>query len=267
MRSPIEIAAAVRSVVIEHLARLSYDPPGPDFLGRIEIFAATLALWGSKLNLTSAPDDPAELAFHVIDSLAPLILARPMEGASALAHGAAALAEGAMMSAEGSSASADGATAAADGAVALADAFDTGASVLDLGSGAGFPALILAAACAADFTLLEARRKRASFLAVAASEMGLANVHVNSSAAASTRLQPVFDLVTARAFAEPAIVYRTGAASLKPGGRAIIYASPSQKSGIELASRDRFESTIFLPYEVPVGQTAIAHLLAVAKRR
>jgi 16S rRNA G527 N7-methylase RsmG len=246
MRRPNEIARDVRSIIEEYLAQISYDAPGPDFLERIEVFAATLALWGSKLNLTSTPDDPAKLAFHVIDSLAPLILPRSPEGASALAYGG---------------------TTAVDGTTALSDAFATGASVLDLGSGAGFPALILAAACAADFTLLEARRKRASFLAVAASEMGLANVHVNSAAGASTRLQPVFDLVTARAFAKPAIVYGTAAATLKPGGRAIIYASPSQKSEIEFYSRGRFESAVFLPYDVSVGPAPIAHLLAVSKSR
>jgi 16S rRNA (guanine527-N7)-methyltransferase len=230
--NPTEIARAVRSIVVEHLTRLSYDPPGPGFFHRIETFADTLALWGSKLNLTSAPENPAKIAFHIIDSLAPLILARSAEGA------------------------------------ALADAFDAGVRVLDLGSGAGFPSLILAATCAANFTLLEARRKRASFLAVAAAEMGLANVRVDSSRADST-LEPVFDVVTARAFAEPAMVYRTAAASLRPGGNAILYASPSQRSAILTGSTSRggFEPAILFPYDVPAGLATIAHLLAVSKRR
>ncbi len=228
---PGKIARAARSIVVETLARLSYEPPGPDFLRRIETFTATLALWGSKLNLTSAPDDPGEIAFHIIDSLAPLILARGAEGA------------------------------------ALAGAFAPGVRVLDLGSGAGFPSLILAAACAADFTLLEARRKRASFLTVAAAEMGLANVRVNSSRTDTMKLERIFDVVTARAFAEPAIVYRTAAATLKPGGRAIIYASPSQRLAIEQASGGSFEPVVFLAYEVPRRATSVAHLIAVSKRR
>jgi 16S rRNA (guanine(527)-N(7))-methyltransferase RsmG len=234
--NPTEIARAVRSIVAEHLTRFSYDPPGPDFFGRIETFAETLALWGSKLNLTSAPDDPSEIAFHIIDSLAPLILARSAEGAAA-----------------------------------LADAFDAGAHILDLGSGAGFPALILAAVCAADatldFTLLEARRKRASFLVVAAAEMGLANVHVDSSRTDSIKFAPVFDIVTARAFAEPAVVYRTAAATLKPDGRALVYASPSQRTAIERASLGRFEPAVFLSYNVPRGATSVAHLIGASKLR
>jgi 16S rRNA (guanine527-N7)-methyltransferase len=228
---PAEIGRATRSLVAEALAQINYDPPGPDFLGRIETFATALALWGSKLNLTSAPNDPGEIAFHIIDSLSPLILARGAEG------------------------------------IALAGAFDAGVRVLDLGSGAGFPALILAAACDANFTLLEARRKRASFLAVTAAEMGLAHVRVDSSRTDSIALEPVFDVATARAFAEPAIVYRTAAATLKTGGRAIIYASPSQRSAIEEAGADNFEPTGFIPYEVARGATSVAHLIAVSKRR
>ena len=50
--------------------------------------------------------------------------------------------------------------------------------VIDVGSGAGFPGLVLAAAFEARFTLSEARRKRASYLQVAAHQMELRNVGV-----------------------------------------------------------------------------------------
>ncbi len=80
------------------------------FLERIEKMAATLALWGARTNLTAEASDPAEIAFHIIDSLAPIAFA---EGADRETL-EAALAEG--------------------------------ASALDLGSGAGFPGLVLAAA-------------------------------------------------------------------------------------------------------------------------
>src|SRR5450755_4498094 len=124
--NPIEIAQIVRAIVAEELALHGYRP-APNLLAQIEMFAATLALWGSKLNLTSAPDDADEIAFHVIDSLAPLIQANCAD------------------------------------VTGLAERFATGSRVLDLGSGAGFPALLLAAATDAEFVLLEARRKRASF--------------------------------------------------------------------------------------------------------
>jgi 16S rRNA (guanine527-N7)-methyltransferase len=203
------------------------------FLHRIETFATELARWGSKLNLTAAPDDPVEIAFHVIDSLAPLMLAQKA------------------------------------GPTVLAEAFASGTRVLDLGSGAGFPGLILAAACDAEFVLVEARRKRASFLSVTAAAMGLANVRVEASRADSTVLEPVFDLVTARAFAEPAIALQTAAAALRPGGLAMLYASPPQRPAIEAACAGDFEPPALLGYEVARGVTGVArvpHVLAVARR-
>ena len=111
--------------------------PREGFLERIEKMAATLALWGAHTNLTAEASEPAEIAFHVIDSLAPI----------AFASGA--------------------------DREALEAALAEGASALDLGSGAGFPGLVLAAAFEARFTLGESRRKRASYLQVAAHEMDL----------------------------------------------------------------------------------------------
>jgi 16S rRNA (guanine527-N7)-methyltransferase len=219
-----------RALAVESYARLGADIGlrlRNGFLDRVETFAAALALWGAKLNLTSAPDDPAEIAFHILDSMAPLIFGR-----RGLAGGA----------------------------------FRTGSKVLDLGSGAGFPALILAAASDADFALLEARRKRASFLGLTAAEMGLSNAQVNSSHSDSFQLKPVFDVVTARAFAEPAVVFDTARAALKPGGHVILYASPAQRATIDLAATHSFEPSVFIEYEVPRGATLVAHILATARR-
>jgi 16S rRNA (guanine527-N7)-methyltransferase len=201
------------------------------FLDRIETFAIELALWGSKLNLTAAPDQPAEIAFHVIDSLAPLLLARKASHQ------------------------------------VLLEGFASGVRVLDLGSGAGFPGLILGAACDAEFVLVEARRKRASFLSVTAAAMGLANVRVESSRADSTALEPVFDVVTARAFAAPAMAVNAAAMALRAGGRAILYATPAQRPAIEAACAGCFESTAFFGYEVARGAVGVAHALAIARRR
>ncbi len=82
--------------------------------------------------------------------------------------------------------------------------------VIDLGSGAGLPGLIFAAARPSrEFHLIEARRKRASFLTAAARAMGLEQVQVHRA-----RWEQLFEegkvplrgLVTARAFAPPAAV-------------------------------------------------------------
>ncbi|HEX3409453.1 MAG TPA: RsmG family class I SAM-dependent methyltransferase [Candidatus Binataceae bacterium] len=220
----------MRLIVGDACAKSGYST-GYQFLRRIEIFAATLALWGERLNLTSAPDDAHEIAFHIIDSLAPLICAGSSAGAS------------------------------------LAGAFDRGVRVLDLGSGAGFPALILASDSDADFVLLEARRKRASFLAVAAAEMGLANhVRVDASRTDSTSLDAAYDVVTARAFAEPGVVYRTAAARLRAGGRLILYINPSQRAAMKSAGGEHFAAPSFIPYEVARGALSVSHVLAISRR-
>ena len=92
--------------------------------------------------------------------------------------------------------------APSDSHVLVAKAFGPGKRILDLGSGAGFPGLILAATTEAEFILTEARRKRASFLAIASASMGLRNVRVDNRYQAGFTSE--FDVVTARAFAKPA---------------------------------------------------------------
>lgn len=238
---PLAIGRAVLAIVTRQLADSGCETqptPWPTdggfragFRDRVETFAIELARWGSKLNLTANPDDPTEIAFHIIDSLAPLMLARQT------GHGVPAV------------------------------LFVRDMRVLDLGTGAGFPGLILAAACDADFVLLEARRKRASFLSVTAAAMSLTNVRVEAARAVTLVGEPVYDIVTARAFAEPAITLQTAAAALRPGGRVMLYASPSQRLAIEAACSGRFEPPTLLEYTVARNRAAVAHVLAIACRR
>jgi len=179
--------------------------PRDGFLGRIEKMAATLALWGARTNLTADASDPAEIAFHVIDSLAPIAFA-----------------------------------AGAD-REALEAALAEGANALVLGSGAGSPGLVLAAAFEARFTLAESRRKRASYLQVAAHEMGLENVAIDQRRASARSIASGFDLVTARAFGTSIELYEIAAAALRPGGLLLLYASADQMS-VASSARVRVES-------------------------
>jgi 16S rRNA (guanine527-N7)-methyltransferase len=77
---------------------------------------------------------------------------------------------------------------------------DIGETVLDIGSGAGFPGIPLAIALPAlSFTLLERSSKRAAFLKNCVILLGLSNVKVVESDLSA--LQGEFDVVTFRAFA------------------------------------------------------------------
>jgi 16S rRNA (guanine527-N7)-methyltransferase len=78
----------------------------------------------------------------------------------------------------------------------------TARSLLDLGSGAGFPGLVLAAMGAPDLqvTLVESTGKKAAFLAAAAEAMGLANVRIVPARIESLKVKKP-DVITARALA------------------------------------------------------------------
>ena len=73
------------------------------------------------------------------------------------------------------------------------------ASWVDLGSGAGFPGLVVALIHAGPVTLIEERRLRAEFLQLAASELDL-SVEIIGQKVERITARP-FDVISARAFA------------------------------------------------------------------
>ena len=77
-------------------------------------------------------------------------------------------------------------------------------SIVDLGSGAGFPGLVLAAMLAENdvhVTLIESTGKKAKFLRAAADAMGLSNVEVIPERIEAVKLDRKPDIITARALA------------------------------------------------------------------
>jgi 16S rRNA (guanine527-N7)-methyltransferase len=99
------------------------------------------------------------------------------------------------------------------------------ARVADLGSGAGFPGLVLAAALpAARVALVESSSKKCAFLARAADAMGLANVEVvPSRAEAWPDGVGRCDLVSARAVAPLNVLVEYAAPLLVPGGSLVAW--------------------------------------------
>ena len=90
---------------------------------------------------------------------------------------------------------------------------------IDLGSGAGFPGLVLAAATGIPFDLIEADQRKAAFLREAARVLGApAQVHAVRIEAAALPLAP---LVTARALAPLPRLLELAAPLLAPGGVAL----------------------------------------------
>ncbi|MFH0792799.1 MAG: 16S rRNA (guanine(527)-N(7))-methyltransferase RsmG [bacterium] len=115
-------------------------------------------------------------------------------------------------------------------------------TLMDVGSGAGFPGIVLAIVCPLKrAVLLEARRKRAVFLTTVASELGLDHVTVREGRAERVGRDPacreVFDFVTARAVADlPALVELT-LPFLRVGGWLLAPKGPDVRQEIEHSSR------------------------------
>ncbi len=93
---------------------------------------------------------------------------------------------------------------------------------IDVGSGAGFPGLVLASCYPGTlFTLLEPQKRRAGHLELQVSELGLTNVVVDTR-----RLEEVeasdFDVAVARAFTPPSPALRSMVRVVREGGAAIV---------------------------------------------
>ena len=93
----------------------------------------------------------------------------------------------------------------------------TGATLADLGSGAGLPGLPLAiVAPERHITVVDSNGKKTRFLRAAVRELGLTNVRVVEARVES--VEGEFDCITARAFASLADMLRWGGQLLAPQG-------------------------------------------------
>jgi 16S rRNA (guanine527-N7)-methyltransferase len=96
------------------------------------------------------------------------------------------------------------------------------ASLADIGSGAGFPGLVLAAALpASHVTLIESQRRHAAVAERLGGAAGLRNVSVLPCRVEEVRDH--FDLVTARAVASLAVLVEYAAPLLVDGGRLVAW--------------------------------------------
>lgn len=88
--------------------------------------------------------------------------------------------------------------------LALADsdehALKAGASWLDLGSGPGFPGIVLAILQGGPVHMVEERKSRVAFLEDCCANLGLGNARIHGCKVERLHLPPV-DVITARAFA------------------------------------------------------------------
>ncbi len=103
------------------------------------------------------------------------------------------------------------------------------AAWLDLGTGAGFPGMVIAILRAAPIHLVEERRKRHEFLAHSATALGLGHVTVHGCRVETLNIAPV-GVISARAFAPLPKLF---AAALRFSRKKTIWVLPKGRSAKE----------------------------------
>lgn len=108
--------------------------------------------------------------------------------------------------------------------------FFHGASLIDVGTGAGFPGMAIAIMRPdMQICLLDSLKKRCSFLEAVVNELGLVNVqviHARSEDAARGDLRGYFDIAAARAVASMRVLIEYLLPFVKVGGYALCWKGP-----------------------------------------
>lgn len=120
--------------------------------------------------------------------------------------------------------------------------FAQGASLIDVGSGAGFPGLPLAIARPdLQVTLLDSLMKRIHFLDAVVKELGLTNVKLVHSRAEDggrdVKLREQYDIAVARAVAPLPVLCELLLPFVKVGGRMICYKGPSAEEELQAGQK------------------------------
>lgn len=111
-------------------------------------------------------------------------------------------------------------------------------SLIDVGTGAGFPGMVLAMACPdLDFTLLDSQRKRISFLEKVQEAAGVQNVRIiharAEDGARDSQMRERFDYAVARALAPLNVLCEYLLPYVRTEGYALCWKGPALKDEIE----------------------------------
>jgi len=147
-----------------------------------------------------------------------------------------------------------------------------GSTVLDVGSGAGFPGAVLKIAWPAiEITLLDATARKTEFLSALVAELGLTGVRVLTGRAETLAHDPGlrarFDLVVSRAVAPLPALLELTLPFARVGGRAVCVKGSRATAEVEAAkgALERLGGTAFVvPFHVPGPAQS---LIAVVKKR
>ena len=152
--------------------------------------------------------------------------------------------------------------------LAAVPAFDSAKRVLDVGSGGGLPGMVLAIWAQAArpnmrVAMIDTVHKKTAFLTQVKAELGLANVTVYTGRVEELQVEPLFDTITSRAFADLSDFVNWSGHLLADGGRFIAMKGlAASKETDRLPAEWRvLERT---PLTVP-GLDAERHLVIIAR--
>lgn len=139
---------------------------------------------------------------------------------------------------------------------------DSVESVFDIGSGAGFPGIVLALARPSlRLTLVEPLRKRVSFLKTCLASLKRGDVQVRQEKLVPTKKVPWHaDTIVSRATIAPERLLELAGPYLNPGGRLLTTSGENAYSLSDFESLARasgFESVNRRTWQLPGGQTRI----------
>ena len=149
---------------------------GDELISSLRTYAALLAEWNEKMNLTAITEEPIVIEKHFMDSL---LIAK--------------------------------------------DFVFAGKKIADIGSGAGFPGVVLALAFpSCHVTLIDATKKKFLFLQELKEKLGIGNIAFHVGRVEDMKAErDTFDIVTARGFAAMNIFLEVDAPLAKKSGTLI----------------------------------------------
>ncbi|MGI6004994.1 MAG: 16S rRNA (guanine(527)-N(7))-methyltransferase RsmG [Christensenellales bacterium] len=152
----------------------------------------------------------------------------------------------------------------------LFDLIGRGASVLDVGTGGGFPAVPLAVARPdIRVTAMDSVGKKIRFIAEHTKDLSIKTLHARAEEAAHGSLRETFDVVVARAVAPLPILLEYLLPFAKIGGLMVAYKGPSVREemaqGAAAARILGADAPKSLPYDLPGDEKN--HVLIVTTKR
>ncbi len=223
------------------------SPLSPNQLGQISIYIDLLKRWNARINLTAIRGEEEIVTRHFGESL--FMAQHLFPGPATNCHPERSHA---IREADGVAESKDPYSASLpeprQGVLAVPP---NPSRVLDIGSGAGFPALPLKLwAPTIDLTLIESNQKKATFLREVVRALTLTDVNVISARAETAAASPEFpraDVVTLRAVERFEAILPQAATFLTPNGRLALLIGGSQFPHLTTLTSISWTSKISIP--------------------